>query len=86
MIKDGKLKFKESNGPTGMEDPSKANREAVRQEQKSPREANPGKAAMPNDKVPTDKVRRSKAFCSSATEGSKEQLCEPNGKEEKKAL
>ena len=41
---------------------------------------------IPNDKVPTAKIRKSKAFCSSATEGSKEQLYEPNGKEEKKAL
>ena len=67
MIKDGKLKFEQSNEPVGMEDLSRAKGEAVRQEQEAPRETNPGKAIMPSDKVPIAKIKRSEAFCSSTT-------------------
>ena len=69
-----------------MEDPSRANGEALRQEKKAVREANSRKAAMPRDKVPIAKIRRSELVGLSITEGSRERLCEPNEEEEKKAL
>ena len=39
MIKEGKLKFEESNGPVGVEDPSKAKTKIRRQEKETLREA-----------------------------------------------
>ena len=38
---------------------------------------------MPKEKVLIAKVRRNEASSSSTTKGSKEQLCEPNGEQEK---
>ena len=41
---------------------------------------------MLRDKVPIAKIRKREVDCSSTTEGSKEQPCEPNEEEEKKTL
>ena len=71
MIKDGKLKFEESNGPIGVEDPSRVKTKMRRQEKEALREASSGKTTMPRDKVPIVKIRRSEAVCSSTTEGSR---------------
>ena len=57
-----------------------------RDKRKTPREASPGKAVMPKEKVPIAKVRKNQAGSSSTTEGSKEQSCESNEDEEKKVL
>ena len=86
MIKDGKLKFEESDGPVGVEDPSRAKTEKRRQEKKATREASFGKTIMPRDKVPIAKIKKSEACCSMTTEGSKERLREHNEEEEKKVL
>ena len=86
MIKEGKLKFKESDGPDGIEDPSRAKTEMKRQEKKALREANSGKTTMPRDKLPLAKIGRSEAGCLVTTKGSKERLCEHNEEEEKKML
>ena len=72
--------------PAGMEDPFRANGETVRREQEAPREVNFEKAAMPMDKVPIAKIRKSKVVCSSTIEGLRERLYEPNKEEEKKTL
>ena len=58
MIKEGKLKFKESDEPVGIEDPSRAKTKMKRQEKKALREASSGKATMPWDKVPVAKIKR----------------------------
>ena len=58
----------------------------IRQEEKSPREVRPGKAAILTDEVPITKVERNEANCSSTTEGSKERLGKSNGEKEKKTL
>ena len=84
LIKDGKLKFEDSNGLAGMEDPSRAKGEAVKQEQKASKKANSGKVTMPSDKVPIAKFRKSEADCSSTTKGSKERPCGPKKEEEKR--
>ena len=86
MIKDGKLKFEESNGPIGVEDPSRAKTEMTRQEREAPTKASFGKKSMPGDKVPIVKIERNETRCSSTIEGSNERLREPNGEEEKKTL
>ena len=86
MIKDGKLKFEESDGPVGVKDPSREKMEMRRQEKKAPIEASSGKAIMPRDKVPVAKIRKSEASCSMTTESSKERLHKMNGEEEKKAF
>ena len=75
LINDGKLKFEDLDRPKV---------EMMRQEKKTPKEANFGKAAMPKEKVPIAKVRRSEASSSSTTKGSKERSCEPNGEEKKR--
>ena len=72
------------DGPAEVEDPFRAKAKMTRQEKKTANEANFGKAAMPKEKVPIAKVRKSEASFSSTTEGSKERSCKPNGKEEKK--
>ena len=86
LINDGKLNFEDLDKPTEVEGPSRVKVEMTRQKKKTAKEVNFGKAAMPKEKVPIAKVRRSEADSSSATEGSKEQSGEPNRKEEKKVL
>ena len=72
LIKEGKLKFKESDGPVGVEDPSKAKTEMRRPEKEAPREASFGKATMPKDKVPVAKIKKkSEAGYSITTKGLK---------------
>ena len=78
MIEEGKLKFEESSGLIGVEDPLKAKTEEMRQEKEAPREASSGKVTMPRDKVPVAKIRKSEACCSMTIKGSKERLREPN--------
>ena len=46
LIKDGKLKFEESDGPIGVEDPSRAKTKMRRQEKEAPMEANFGKTTL----------------------------------------
>ena len=58
----------------------------TRQERETPREASFGKASMPGDKVPIVKTERNETGYLLTTEGSKEQLREPNGEEEKKTF
>ena len=72
--------------PTKVGDPSRAKVEMTRQEKKTPKEANFGKAAIPKEKIPIAKVQRSEVGSSSTTEGSKERSREPNEEEEKKVL
>ena len=86
LIKEGKLKFEESDGPVGVKDPSRAKKRMRRQEKKASREANFEKVTMPRDKVPIAKIGKSEAGCSVTTEGSKEQLRKHNEEEEKKVL
>ena len=61
MIKDGKLKFEESERPVGVEDPSRAKTKMRKQEKEAPREASSGKATIPRDKVPVVKIKKSEA-------------------------
>ena len=56
--------------------------EIARQEHRVPREASPGKAAIPRDEVLIAKVGRDGASGSLTTEGSKAQLCGSNIEEE----
>ena len=86
MIKVGKLKIGELNGPIRVEDLFTAKVEVTRQEKEAPREASSRKATMPRDKVPVTKIRRNEMGCSSTAEGSKERPHEHNGEEEKKVL
>ena len=86
LINDGKLKFKDLDGPAEVEDLSRARVEMTRQEKMIANEANFGKVAMPKEKVPIAKVQKSEAGSSLTTEGSKKRSSEPNGVEEKKAL
>ena len=51
LINDGKLKFKDLDRPAEVEDLSRAKVEMTRQEKKTVKEANFGKAAMPKEKV-----------------------------------
>ena len=74
------------DGPAEVKDPSRARLEIARQEHGVPREASPGKAAIPKDEVPIAKVENDEASGSLTTEGSKERLCEPNEEEENKML
>ena len=86
LINDGKLTFEGLNGPAEVKNPSRAKVEIVRQEHEVPREASPGKAAIPRDEVPTAKVEKDRASGSLTTEGSKAQLYSPNIEEEEKML
>ena len=82
LIREGKLKFEESDGLAKVEYPSRTNVEMLKQEEETPKKANSEKTTMPKEKVPI-----AKAGSSSTTERSKEQSCEPNTeKEEKKVL
>ena len=72
LIKDGKLRFEESDGLVGVEDLSRAKTKMRRQEKEAPREASFGKATMPRDKVPVAKLKKSEASYSVISEGSKE--------------
>ena len=80
------MKFEESNGPVGVEDPSKAKTKIRRQEKEAPMEASFRKATMPRDKVLVAKIKKSETGYSVTTKGSKERLCESNEGKEKKAL
>ena len=75
MIKKGKLKFEKSDGPTEVENPSRAKVEMPRQEKEALKGARLGKAAI--------LVQKNEANSSSTTERSKERSCEPNGEQEK---
>ena len=73
MIKVGKLKIGESNGPIRVEDLFTAKAEVTRQEKEAPREASSRKATMPRYKVPIAKIKKkSEAGCSMIIERSKE--------------
>ena len=84
LINDGKLNFEDLDRPSEVKGPSRINVEMTRQEKETPKEANFEKAALPKEKVPIAKVRKSEASSSSTTEGSKEWLGEPNREEEKR--
>ena len=86
LINDGKLTFEDLDGPVEVKDSSRARVEIVRQEHRVPREASPGKAAIPRDEVPITKVERDGASGSLTTEGSKAQLYDSNIEEEEKTL
>ena len=86
LIKDGKLKFEESNGPVGVEDPSRAKTKMRRQEKEALREASSWKTTMPRDKILIAKIKKNEAGCLVTIERSKERLCEHNEEEEKKVL
>ena len=86
LINDGKLKFEDLYGPAKVKDLSRAKVEMMRQEKKTVNKVNFGKAAMPKEKVPIAKVRKSEAGSSSTIKGSKERSCKPNEEEEKKVL
>ena len=86
LIKDGKLKFEESDEPVGVEDLFEAKAEMIRQEEKAPKEVGSGKSAISRDEVSIAKDKRSEASGSLTTEGSKERLCKPNKEEEKKTF
>ena len=58
----------------------------MRQEKKTAKEPNFGKAVMPKEKVPIAKVRKSEAGSSSTTEGSKKWSGKQNWEEEKNVL
>ena len=80
------MKFEEPNRPAGLENPSRARVNMTKQKRKTPKEASTKKAKFPMDRVPIAKIERSEAGCSPTTERSKEQLCEPIKKEEKRVL
>ena len=86
MIEEGKLNFEESNGLAGVEDPSRTEADMTRYEREGLREVSFGKTSMLGDKVPIFKIERNEVVYSSTTKGSKKQLCEPNGEDEKKAF
>ena len=86
LIKLGKLKFEESNGPAVVEDLFEAKTEMIRQEEKAPREVGFGKSTILRDEVSVAKDKRDEASGSLTTEGPKERLRKLNKKEEKKTL
>ena len=86
MIKVGKLKIGEPNGPIGVEDPSREKTKVTRQKKEALREASSGKATMLRDKVPVAKIGKNETGCSSTTKESKERLHNHNGEEKKKVL
>ena len=51
LIREGKLKFEELDGPVGVEYPSGTKAKITRQEKEAPREAVSKKAAMPKEKI-----------------------------------
>ena len=86
MIKDGKLKFEESDRSVGVEDLFEAKPEMIRQEEKALRKAGSGKAAIPRDEVSISKDKRCEVSGSLTTKRSKERLCKPNKEEKKETL
>ena len=68
LINDRKLKFEDLDRPTQVEDPFRAKVEMARHKHKTPREASLKKAAMPKEKVPIAKIRRSKEGSSTTTD------------------
>ena len=71
MINDGKLTFEDLDGLVEVKDPSRAKVKIARQEHGVPKEASPGKTAIPRDEVPIANVGRDGASGSLTTEGSK---------------
>ena len=71
LINDGKLTFKNLDGPAEVKDPSRTRVEIARQEHGVPREASLGKVAIPRDEVPIAKVGRDGASGPLTTERSK---------------
>ena len=86
MINDRKLTFEDLDRPAEVKDPFGAKVEIARQEHRVPREASPGKAAIPRDEVPIAKVKRDGANSSLTTKGSKAQLYGSNIEEEEKTF
>ena len=84
LIKDGKLKFKESDGLVGVEDPSRAKTKMRRQEKEASMEASLEKAVILRNEISIARDKRGEMNGSLTTEGSKERLCELNGEDEKK--
>ena len=73
FIKVGKLKIGESNGPVGVEDPSRVKTKMKRQKEEAPREGSSGKTTILRDKVLVAKIKKkSETGCSMTTERSKE--------------
>ena len=72
LIKDGKLKFEESNGLARVEDSSRAKAEVIRQENKAPIEASFEKVIIPKDEVSIAKDKKGETSGSLTTERSKE--------------
>ena len=72
LIREGKLKFEESDGPAGVEYLFGTKTKMTRQEKEILREAISKEATMPKEKVPITKTGKSEAGCSLTTEGSKE--------------
>ena len=86
LINDGKLTFKDLDGPAEVKDPSRTKVEILRQEKEALKGARLGKAAILKEKIPIAKVQRNETGSSSTTERSKERSCEPNGEQEKNTL
>ena len=86
LINDGKLNFEDLDSPAEVEDLSRVEVETTRQEKETAEKENFRKAAIPKEKVPIAKFQKSEVGSSSTTEGSKERLGNPNGKEKKKVL
>ena len=81
LIKDGKLKFEESDGPVGVEDLFEVEAEMIRQKEITPREAGFGKTTISRDEVFIAKDKKSEASGLLTTERSKERLYKPNKEE-----
>ena len=71
LIEKGKLKFEESSGPTGVEDPFREKAVVMRQEKEALRKASFGKMIIPRDDVPISKIERNEAVYLSTTKRSK---------------
>ena len=72
LIKLGKFKFEELNGPSGVEDLFEAKAEMIRQEEKVPREVGSWKTTIPRDDVSIAKDKRGETSGSLTTKESKE--------------
>ena len=86
MIKGGKLKFEESDGPVEVEDLFETKAKMIRQEEKAPREVGSRKETIRRNEVSISKVGRGEVEGSSTIERSKERLCKLNREEENKSL
>ena len=86
LIKLGKFKFEELNGPTRVENLFEAKAERIKQEEKAPREVGSRKVAITRDEVSIAKDKRGETSGSLTTEVLKERLCKPNKEKKKKTL